>query len=98
MLFVTIRSHYDPGETTTHSWHVGQNFIAAPHDDHKGEYVSSVQADGDELEFLFRHGQSVLGFPATTDGVPMTVPVMAWYGEKAQWVVANLISQYDEYV
>jgi len=59
-------------------WRVGQKLGAL---NAIPECVTSIQADGDELELIRKH----------MTGIPMTnTPVVCWFGETAHFIAANL--------
>lgn len=82
MLYVTLKGNKDLAILPrTVEWHKGETLRVAPYE---VEGVKSVQADGDELDWI------AMGFGNT---IPLHTNnhVQAWYGDIAKSIVFSLI-------
>ena len=76
MLYFTVTDS-NTGLHSEHTWHVGEQTYSAC-----ASYVSSVQADGDELDYI---KETMLHLPMRRDK-----SVVSWYGDHAKFIIANL--------
>jgi len=72
-LWINYKNIGDPDR----QWHVGETLR---HPASQG--VESVQAEGDELEYILNNFRNLPNAPACR--------VVKWFGEHAQFIVANL--------
>lgn len=83
MLYIKYKATPERGEHTERGWHLGTGNLSYiqgyPVSD-----VESVQADGDELDYVLRRFENLC---RTRD---VSLRVVRWYGELAQFIVGNL--------
>lgn len=75
-LYITFKNHYGPREVI---WHVGG---VKPFKQDGLETIATIQADGDELEFL----------ETNFYGIPFVSKknIVTWRGEMAEFIFDNL--------
>ena len=83
MLYIKYKATPERGKHTERGWHLGTGNLpyiqGYPVSD-----VESVQADGDELDYVLRRFENLC---RTCD---VSLRVVYWYGDTAQFIVGNL--------
>ena len=90
MIYVQVQNKegfkFYTGESNTLTWHLGEDNIELRDTNFPVMRVLSVQADGDELSAIRRE---LTGIPNQNFGQYSTV--LKWFGDDAQFIVANFI-------
>lgn len=91
MLYIELSKTNVMPQHVTIQWHVGEK---NPLDHNEPLFVTEVQADGDELDYILyriRPGTIPISMEFQKGVKEVTKPVQRWFGDHAKFIVANVI-------